>query len=73
MQCAEVVGVPSTEFTLSAVEVLRAGLGRNGAGKSTLPSADFTRSVVEVLRARLKILSRSTEPTGGRAETHRPA
>jgi lipopolysaccharide transport system ATP-binding protein len=31
---------------------LRTGIGRNGAGKSTL----------------LKILSRITEPTGGRAE-----
>jgi ABC-type polysaccharide/polyol phosphate transport system ATPase subunit len=51
-----VVGIPSAEFTLSAVEVLRTGIGRNGAGKSTLPS---TR-----LRARLKILSRITEPTG---------
>ncbi len=57
----ELVGVPSAEFTLSAVEVLRAGIGRNGAGKSTLPSAG--------LRTRLKILSRITEPTGGRAET----
>jgi len=37
-------------------------IGRNGAGKSTLPS---TR-----LRARLKILSRITEPTSGRAEIH---
>jgi len=36
-------------------------IGRNGAGKSALPS---TR-----LRARLKILSRITEPTSGRAET----
>jgi len=51
VQRGEVVGIPSAE--------LRAGFGRNGAGKSTLPS---TR-----LRARLKILSRITEPTGGRA------
>jgi lipopolysaccharide transport system ATP-binding protein len=36
-------------------------IGRNGAGKSTLPSTE--------LRARLKILSRSTKPTSGRAET----
>ena len=36
-------------------------IGRNGAGKSTLPSTE--------LRARLKILSRITEPTSGRAET----
>jgi hypothetical protein len=37
VQRGEVVGVPSTKFTLSAVEVLRAGIGRNGAGKSTAP------------------------------------
>ncbi len=53
MQPGEVVGIPSTRF--------RTGIGRNGAGKSTLPSAE--------LRVRLKILSRITEPTGGRAET----
>jgi ABC-type polysaccharide/polyol phosphate transport system ATPase subunit len=49
----EVIGIPSTR--------LRAGIGRNGAGKSTLTSAQ--------LSARLKILSRITEPTAGRAET----
>jgi lipopolysaccharide transport system ATP-binding protein len=54
----EVVGIPSTE--------LRTGIGRNGAGKSTLPSATDRRSA---LRAGLKILSRITEPTSGRAET----
>ncbi len=51
VQRGEVVGIPSTW--------LRTGIGRNGAGKSTLTS---TR-----LRARLKILSRITEPTGGRS------
>ncbi len=54
VQRGEVVGIPSTW--------LRTGIGRNGAGKSTLPSTE--------LRARLKILSRITEPTSGRAEIH---
>jgi len=40
-------------------------ISRNGAGKSTLPSTQ--------LRARLKILSRITEPTSGRAEIRRSA
>jgi len=57
MPRGEVVGIPSAE--------LRAGFGRNGAGKSTLPSTQ--------LRARLKILSRITEPTSGRAEIRRSA
>ena len=37
-------------------------IGRNGAGKSTLTSAE--------LSAWLKILSRITEPTSGRAAIH---
>jgi len=48
----EVVGIPSAEFIPSAAEGLRTGIGRNGAGKSML----------------LKILSRITRPTRGRAE-----
>ena len=58
-------GVPSTRLRAASLWD-RAGLGRNGAGKSTLPSASDRRSA---LRARLKILSRITEPTSGRAET----
>jgi ABC-type polysaccharide/polyol phosphate transport system ATPase subunit len=51
----EVVGTPALASGASVI-------GRNGAGKSTLTSAE--------LSARLKIRSRITEPTGGRA---RPA
>jgi hypothetical protein len=75
MQRGEVVGIPSTELRACPFVPLRAGsecnegtgIGRNGAGKSTLPSTEFTLSAVEVLRTRLKILSRSTEPTSGRS------
>ena len=52
MKQGEVVGIPSAEFIPSAAEGLRTGIGRNGAGKSML----------------LKILSRITRPTRGRAE-----
>ena len=59
----EVVGIPSTRLRArpSGQSLWdRTGIGRNGAGKSTLPST--------ALRTRLKILSRITEPTSGRAE-----
>ena len=56
----EVVGTLAPAVTSAGV------IGRNGAGKSTLPSTSDRRSA---LRARLKILSRITEPTTGRAET----
>jgi lipopolysaccharide transport system ATP-binding protein len=56
----EVVGIPSTELRACPECNEGTGIGRNGAGKSTLTSAQ--------LSARLKILSRITEPTSGRAE-----
>ena len=56
-------GIPSTRLR-EASQWDRTGIGRNGAEKSTLPSTSGRRSA---LRTRLKILSRITEPTAGRA------
>ena len=60
----EVVGIPSSfDFSQDAQDKHWA----QRAGKSTLTSTEFILSAIEVLGTWLKILSRITEPTQGRA------